>query len=90
MEFESKEGLEDGPKGYIPWFKAPKRKTRDTLIYFGHWSTLGLLRQQNVVGLDTGCVWGGKLTAMQISDNNKDMKKSEIIQVDGYDHPLRM
>jgi bis(5'-nucleosyl)-tetraphosphatase (symmetrical) len=35
-------------------------------------------------------VWGGKLTAMQISDNNKDMKKSEIIQVDGYDHPLRM
>ncbi|MBU3632779.1 symmetrical bis(5'-nucleosyl)-tetraphosphatase [Polynucleobacter sp. AP-Feld-500C-C5] len=90
MEFESKEGLENGPKGYIPWFKVPKRKTRDTLIYFGHWSTLGLLRQQNVVGLDTGCVWGGKLTAMQISDNNKDMKKSEIIQVDGYDHPLRM
>jgi len=90
MEFESKEGLENGPKGYIPWFKVPKRKTRDTLIYFGHWSTLGLLRQHNVVGLDTGCVWGGKLTAMQISDNNKDMKKSEIIQVDGYDHPLRM
>ena len=90
MEFESKEGLEDGPKGYIPWFKVPKRKTQDTVIYFGHWSTLGLLRAQNVVGLDTGCVWGGKLTAMQISDTNKDTKKSEIIQVDGYDHPLRM
>jgi bis(5'-nucleosyl)-tetraphosphatase (symmetrical) len=90
MEFESKEGLEDGPKGYTPWFKAPKRKTQDTVIYFGHWSTLGLLRDQNVVGLDTGCVWGGKLTAMQISDTNKDMKKSEIIQVDGYDHPIRM
>ena len=90
MEFESKEGLEDGPKGYIPWFKVPKRKTQDTVIYFGHWSTLGLLRQNNVVGLDTGCVWGGKLTAMQISDTNKDMRKSEIIQVSGYDHPLRM
>ena len=90
MEFESKEGLESGPKGYIPWFKVPKRKTRDTLIYFGHWSTLGLLRQHNVIGLDTGCVWGGTLTAMQISDINKDMKKSQIIQVNGYDHPLKM
>ena len=90
MEFESKEGLENGPKGYIPWFKAPKRKTIDTLIYFGHWSTLGLLRHDNVIGLDTGCVWGGKLTAMEISETNKDSKGLEIIQVDGYDHPLRM
>ena len=90
MEFESKEGLEDGPRGYIPWFTAPKRKTQDTVIYFGHWSTLGLMRQYNVVGLDTGCVWGGKLTAMEISNTHKDMKQSKIIQVDGYDHPLRM
>jgi bis(5'-nucleosyl)-tetraphosphatase (symmetrical) len=72
MEFESKEGLEQGPKGYI------------------HWSTLGLLRHHNVIGLDTGCVWGGKLTAMEISDTNRDQKNLEIIQVDGYDHPLRM
>lgn len=90
MEFESKEGLEQGPKGYIPWFQAPKRKTADTLIYFGHWSTLGLLRHNNVIGLDTGCVWGGKLTAMEISDANTDQKNLEIIQVDGYSHPLRM
>ena len=90
MEFESKEGLENGPKGYVPWFKAPKRKTADTLIYFGHWSTLGLLRHDNVIGLDTGCVWGGKLTAMEVSETNKDSKGLEIIQVAGYDHPLRM
>jgi bis(5'-nucleosyl)-tetraphosphatase (symmetrical) len=90
MEFDSKEGLENGPVGYIPWFKVPKRKTRNTVIYFGHWSTLGLLRDQNVVGLDTGCVWGGKLTAMQISDSNQDMKQSKMIQVKGYDHPLKM
>ena len=90
MEFDSKEGLENGPKGYIPWFKAPKRKTADTLIYFGHWSTLGLLRHDNVIGLDTGCVWGGKLTAMEVSETNKDSKGLEIIQVAGYDHPLRM
>ena len=90
MEFESKEGLENGPKGYIPWFNVPKRKTADTLVYFGHWSTLGLLRRRNVIGLDTGCVWGGKLTALEIADSNKDSKGLEIIQVDGYDHPLRM
>jgi bis(5'-nucleosyl)-tetraphosphatase (symmetrical) len=90
MEFESKEGLENGPKGYIPWFKVSKRKTADTLIYFGHWSTLGLLRRNNVIGLDTGCVWGGKLTALEIANTNKDSKSLEMIQVDGYDHPLRM
>jgi bis(5'-nucleosyl)-tetraphosphatase (symmetrical) len=90
MEFESKEGLENGPKGYIPWFNVPKRKTADTLIYFGHWSTLGLLRRSNVIGLDTGCVWGGKLTALEIANSNKDSKSLELIQVDGYDHPLRM
>jgi bis(5'-nucleosyl)-tetraphosphatase (symmetrical) len=90
MEFESKEGFEDGPKGYIPWFKTPKRKTQDTLIYFGHWSTLGLLQHGNVIGLDTGCVWGGKLTAMEIPESGKPSKKLKIIQVDGYDHPLRM
>jgi bis(5'-nucleosyl)-tetraphosphatase (symmetrical) len=90
MEFDSKEGFENGPKGYVPWFKTPKRKTQDTLIYFGHWSTLGLLRYQNVIGLDTGCVWGGKLTAMEIPDSVKASKKLEMIQVAGYDHPLRM
>jgi len=90
MEFDSKEGLEQGPAGYIPWFSVPKRKTQDTLIYFGHWSTLGLVRQQRVIGLDTGCVWGGKLTAIEIAESGKDSKNSEIVQVAGYDHPLRM
>jgi len=90
MEFESKEGLERGPKGFIPWFRTPDRKTQDVLTYFGHWSTLGLLRKHNVIGLDTGCVWGGKLTALEISNSNKDSKSLDMIQVGGYDHPLRM
>ncbi|BDX20915.1 bis(5'-nucleosyl)-tetraphosphatase, symmetrical [Polynucleobacter sp. TUM22923] len=90
MEFASKEGFENGPTGFAPWFKAPKRKTQDTLIYFGHWSTLGLLRDRNMIGLDTGCVWGGKLTAMEIPDSGKDSPQLEIIQVAGFDHPMRM
>ena len=90
MEFASKEGLEAGPKGYLPWFKVPKRKTQDHLVYFGHWSTLGLIRQHNVIGLDTGCVWGGKLTAMEIPESGKNSKKLQVIQVSGYDSPLKM
>ena len=68
MEFESKEGAGDAPKGYMPWFEVPNRKTQDAKIVFGHWSTLGLLKKKNVVGLDTGCVWGGQLTAVRLQD----------------------
>lgn len=77
MDFDSKEGLGDTPKGYLPWFKVPSRKTQDVRVIFGHWSTLGLVKTKNVTGLDTGCVWGGTLTAMSLG------KKSQIIQVPG-------
>jgi bis(5'-nucleosyl)-tetraphosphatase (symmetrical) len=90
MEFDSKEGFETGPKGYLPWFKVPKRKTQDTLIFFGHWSTLGFVNQKNVLGLDTGCVWGGKLSAMEIPESGVPSKSPRLIQVAGYDHPMRM
>mgnify|MGYP003346838518 CR=1 FL=1 len=46
MEFVSKEGVGDTPKGYMPWFDVPRRKTRDTRVVFGHWSTLGLLKKK--------------------------------------------
>jgi bis(5'-nucleosyl)-tetraphosphatase (symmetrical) len=82
MEFESKEGAGDAPKGYMPWFEVPGRKTQDTKIVFGHWSTLGLLKKKNVVGLDTGCVWGGQLTAMSLG------KRPEFIQVAGLKRPI--
>jgi bis(5'-nucleosyl)-tetraphosphatase (symmetrical) len=70
MEFMSKEGAGDAPKGYMPWFEVPNRKTQDSKVVFGHWSTLGLLEKKNVVGLDTGCVWGGQLTAMSLGRNS--------------------
>ena len=49
-----------------PWFRAPGRKSCATKIIFGHWSTLGLVFEHNVYALDTGCVWGGELTALRI------------------------
>ena len=53
-------------KKYIPWFSHPLRKTRNERILFGHWSTLGYQVTQNTWALDTGCLWGGELTALRI------------------------
>ena len=49
-----------------PWFRAPGRKSSATKIIFGHWSTLGLVLENNVYALDTGCVWGGELTGLRL------------------------
>jgi bis(5'-nucleosyl)-tetraphosphatase (symmetrical) len=51
---------------YVPWFDAPGRQSRDVRIVFGHWSALGFVQQSGVVGLDSGCVWGGALTAFDL------------------------
>lgn len=55
-------------EGYLPWFEVADRQTEAERILFGHWSTLGLHRSNNVVSLDTGCLWGGQLTAMRLDD----------------------
>lgn len=69
MEFATKEGSVAPESGYMPWFDVPGRKTAGTPIVFGHWSTLGLLQRPNLLGIDTGCVWGGKLTAVRLEDH---------------------
>ena len=51
---------------YRPWFEHETRRSRDVRIIFGHWSALGLIQAHGVVGLDTGCVWGGSLTALNL------------------------
>lgn len=55
-------------EGLVPWFDVADRATRDITVVFGHWSTLGLLIRPDVICLDTGCVWGGHLTAVRQSD----------------------
>jgi len=56
------------PAGVMPWYQAPGRPPHRGHILFGHWSTLGLYRHQGVIALDTGCVWGGLLTAIRLED----------------------
>jgi bis(5'-nucleosyl)-tetraphosphatase (symmetrical) len=64
LEFKFKGELKDIPDGYMPWFDVPSRKSQDVNIICGHWSALGLQQRENICALDTGCLWGGKLTAM--------------------------
>ena len=63
----AEKGPPDRPaKGLVPWFRVPGRRSRDLKIVFGHWSTLGPVPDENVFALDTGCVWGGRLTALRL------------------------
>jgi bis(5'-nucleosyl)-tetraphosphatase (symmetrical) len=54
------------PEGYLPWFDIPQRQSRGVRVICGHWSTLGLVRRPGLLALDTGCVWGGSLTAVDL------------------------
>lgn len=69
-----KKGTPDLTKNYwndkepIPWFLIPHRATRSHCIIFGHWSTLGYYAGHDVYGLDSGCLWGGRLTALRLED----------------------
>jgi len=83
MDFRFKGEYADIPPSLLPWFKMPQRKSANSKILFGHWSALGFYQDHNVVALDTGCVWGGKLTAMRLEDE-------QLFQVpcDSRDEPM--
>jgi bis(5'-nucleosyl)-tetraphosphatase (symmetrical) len=79
MDLKAKEGLDSAPAGVMPWFDVPGRRTGDITVVCGHWSTLGLVMRPNLMALDTGCVWGGKLTAARLASNPQERT---VIQVD--------
>lgn len=66
-DFQYNREIGSQPRHLMPWFQVPKRKSRKMKIIFGHWASLGLYLEKNIYALDTGCVWGGKLTAMKIN-----------------------
>ena len=78
MDFDSTESASAAPPGLMPWFDVPGRSTADTLIAFGHWSTLGWLNRPHCLGLDTGCVWGGCLSAVRFGSS---LDVRELLQV---------
>jgi bis(5'-nucleosyl)-tetraphosphatase (symmetrical) len=68
MQYKFKGEVKDVPEGYLPWFEVPGRASADATVLFGHWSALGLVVKPKVIALDTGCLWGGTLTAIRLQD----------------------
>ncbi len=60
------------PAHLVPWFQLPTRRSRKQTIIFGHWSTLGAWQQDRVIALDTGCLWGGSLTAVRLDGSTRE------------------
>jgi len=78
MDFEAKEGLDDAPPGFLPWFDVPGRRTTDATVAFGHWSTLGYVSRPDLLATDTGCIWGGCLTAVRIGTTLDARERIEV------------
>ena len=68
MEFRIKGELANAPAGHLPWFDVPGRRSAETVLVTGHWSALGLKVTPNLLALDSGCLWGGHLTAVRLED----------------------
>ena len=84
MNFKSHGAPGTHPENTLPWFELSSRKTQHERILFGHWSTLGLVDKENIFALDTGCVWGGQLTALRLA---KDVPEYISINCPGNANP---
>jgi bis(5'-nucleosyl)-tetraphosphatase (symmetrical) len=76
MDLKASGRPDRAPAGMLPWFDVPGRRTAGAPIAFGHWSTLGYMRRPDLISLDTGCVWGGCLSALKLADDGRH----ELIQ----------
>ncbi|CAE6702164.1 MULTISPECIES: symmetrical bis(5'-nucleosyl)-tetraphosphatase [Paraburkholderia] len=78
MDFSTSGGLNSAPPGSMPWFDVPSRKTADITVVFGHWAALGLTLRDNLIGLDSGCVWGEKLSAVRLAQNPVERTLTQV------------
>lgn len=87
IDLKTKEGPSGAPAGFMPWFDVPGRRSKGVTVVAGHWSTVGLVVRPNLLLLDTGCVWGGQLTAARLT---KDPAERALVQVNcpEYRNPL--
>lgn len=87
MDFRFKGELRDMPPGLMPWFEVPGRQSADSTVICGHWSALGLVLRDNLIALDTGCLWGGQLSALQLEDRRLFQVPCDASEVIGKQWP---
>ena len=80
LELKAKEGVDAAPSGFEPWFDIAGRRSEGTPIAFGHWSTLGRIDRPELLALDTGCVWGGQLSAVRIDGGRREWVQVKCAQ----------
>jgi bis(5'-nucleosyl)-tetraphosphatase (symmetrical) len=68
MDLRSKGAPDSAPAGFMPWFAVPRRASSSHTVVCGHWSALGFYRERKLLALDSGCLWGGALTAVRLED----------------------
>lgn len=73
LDFKTKEGANAAPEGMLPWFEVVGRRSANQPVAIGHWSTLGLVNRPDLLAIDTGCVWGGALTAVRVDGGRRDV-----------------
>ncbi|MBC7468203.1 MAG: symmetrical bis(5'-nucleosyl)-tetraphosphatase [Ramlibacter sp.] len=78
MDLNASGGPAAAPPGCLPWFELPERRTAGVPIAFGHWSTLGYLQRPDLLSLDTGCVWGGCLSAARLSSRGASQSLVQV------------
>ncbi len=87
MEFTTKEGLDGAPAGYQAWFEVSQRRTASVPVVFGHWSTVGGLCRPRLACLDTGCLWGRRLSALCVPDTPADTNVPDLTAWDWVSVP---
>jgi bis(5'-nucleosyl)-tetraphosphatase (symmetrical) len=80
LDLKTKEGAGAAPPGLRPWFEVPGRRSAGEPVACGHWSTLGLVDRPDLLALDTGCVWGGCLSAVRVDGGRRELVQVECEQ----------
>lgn len=78
MDFDTKGDADEAPPGFMPWFDVPGRRTAEATVACGHWSTLGYVSRPDLLATDTGCVWGGCLTAVRIGATLHERERIDV------------
>ncbi len=82
LNFTHKVAPGSQPKKLMPWYEHPAMKCKNWRIVFGHWSSLGYTQNDNIISLDSGCVWGGKLTAVRLDADSATSRALPVWQLD--------